>query len=818
MNSPGKETSSAVTANPDELTALRQENERLRAALQREQSRMRSLLHGTSIIHVCLTSEGLILSCNTAFLNLLERSRHNLLGKNLLELIPDDEQEGAAPLFEALKNNNIICNQEICLQTSHGLALPMELSGMRILSLQGAEQFFCILKELSFEQDKDREYQELLNFYHKLFADSPSLMLLLDTKTRHVVDANQSALEFYGLSPLSLGTITLDDLSAPDAVPKIDLPDTNGPQHWSTNHKRADGETRHVDIYSVPVFLRNKKLLHAIVHDVTDRRRSQEELASAYCDITEAYQKLQRVIGERRAAQAQLVRQEATLQSIIRAAPLGVGLIEGESVQWTNLRFTQLLGYAPDELNDKKFTDLFSSKEAADTARTQLELGLYEKGLGQVETRLLNKSGKLVDVLLNTSSPDLGTESESVIIAAMDISELKIAETQLREAKESAEAANKAKTEFLANISHEIRTPLNGVMGMLQLLNRQINDQELGFYLELALESSNGLMTILNDILDFTILDAGKLMLCPKEFELRLMLDSLQKMFQDNLRQKGLRFLMEVGPSVPMLLVGDVSRLRQILFNVVGNAVKFTNQGEIKVEIYPLQLSPEKNFTRLLFSISDTGLGIAPEKLDLIMRPFTQGDSSNTRTYPGAGLGLGIVKRLVALFNGDIALDSHPGVGTTVHLSLPFSIADPVQSSCPLSEEISKLAVQPRVLVAEDNRFNQLTLELMLEKLHFAPTTVSSGQEVLDRLDKEHYDIVLMDVQMPAMDGIETTRKIRSRQGCLVNPNIPVIAVSAHASPMDKIRATEAGMNAFLAKPVAIDELARTLFNALSQE
>ncbi len=802
----------------EELAELKKENEFLRNTLQQEQSHMRSLLQETHMLHVSLSPDGRIMDCNTAFLSLLDRTRHELLSLPLQELIPEDQRQSAVPLFEALLREEVICNQEFCLQTSQGLVLPMELSGMRVLSPDKTPHVFCILKELSFEQEPPHEEKNLLRFYHKLFADCPSSMLLVDMQNRLVVDANQSALEFYGLSPLSLGHIKLDELTAPNTPPCLELPDASCPHHWTSRHRRADGAPRHVDIHSVPIFMRGRKLLHAVVHDVTNRRRSQEELATAYSDINSAYQKLQRVISERRAAQAELLRQEATLQSIINAAPMGVGLMEGEIIQWTNLLFTRLLGYNTDELDGKNFTDLFPSQEAAESARSHLENDLYSTGLGHVETRLLTKTGSLVDVLLNASAPQLEEVGESVILAVMDISEIKNAETQLRQAKEAAETANKAKTEFLANISHEIRTPLNGVMGMLQLLKRQITDKELAFYLELALESSNGLLTILNDILDFTILDAGKLMLCHKEFELQLLLDSLHKMFQDNIRQKGLRFLMEVGPSVPKLLIGDVSRLRQILFNLLGNAVKFTNQGEIKLEVYPLQPEAKDGTTRLLFSISDTGVGIPSEKLEQVMSPFTQGDTSSSRNYSGAGLGLGIVSRLVGLFNGDIVLESEPGEGTTVHVSLPFRVSGPADDTCTLSDEIQRLAIQPRVLVAEDNRFNQLTLELMLEKLHFASISVSSGQEVLEKLNQEHFDIVLMDVQIPSMDGIETTRQIRSSQGHMNNPNIPVIAVSAHASPMDKLRASKAGMNGFLAKPVALNDLARTLFNALSQE
>ena len=824
MNKTGQDSSYVSADHKRELAELKKENELLRRSLQQQSSNARSLFQKTHVANVSLTPDGRIFNCNAAFLSLLEYNRHDVLGRPLSELIPQPEETDVQAFFDDLLRNPVISNREISLQTSQGLVLPVEFSGMRMFSPLEPKQIYCFVKELTFQPVREHEEQELLGFYHNLFADSPAFMLLVDMQTGLVVDANQSALKFYGLSPLNLGQTLLQDLTVSDAASSpvspapITLPDGPNPHHWTSRHKRWDGASRHVDIYSAPVILRDTKLLHAIVHDVSDQRRSQNELASAYCDITAAYHKLQQVIAERRAAQAELLRSEATLQSIISAAPVGVGLVEGEIIQWTNLHFARLLGYPIDELNNKIITDLFPSLEAADDTRNKLEHGLYTKGQGQVETKLLTKSGKLVEVQLNASSPDLGLEGESVVIAAMDISKRKKTETALRQAKEAAENANKAKNEFLANISHEIRTPLNGVLGMLQLLKSRISDQELAFYVDLALESSNGLLTILNDILDFTVLDAGKLVLCNKEFELQLLLDSLQKIFQETIRQKGLHFSMNVSPSVPQKLLGDSSRLRQILFNIMGNAVKFTSRGEITLEVHAIRTHAQEDETRLLFSISDTGVGIPPEKLDLVMRPFTQGDSSNTRTYSGAGLGLGIVSRLVSLFNGVIALDSQPGSGTTVHVSLPFQLSGSISDTCPISEEIRKLAVQPRVLVAEDNRFNQLTLELMLEKLHFAPTSVSSGQEVLDRLIAEHFDIVLMDVQTPSMDGMETTRKIRSANDSLANPDIPIIAVTNLESLQDKNLATEAGMNGFIAKPVVLDELARTLYNALSQE
>jgi len=384
----------------------------------------------------------------------------------------------------------------------------------------------------------------------------------------------------------------------------------------------------------------------------------------------------------------------------------------------------------------------------------------------------------------------------------------------LLRSSEAAEAASKAKSSFLSTMSHEIRTPLNSIIGMNELLLESSLTAEQNKYALAAKNAGTHLLHLINDILDYSKLEAGRIELEMVDFDLRQEIESAFSMMSVNVNNKAVNLVYEIDAEVPAWLQGDLSRLRQIIFNLLGNAIKFTDNGSIRLIIskVPDQSDVAAGTVRLRADIIDTGIGIAPDKITHLFKDFTQADTSMTRLYGGTGLGLAISKRLVELMFGEIGVESVPGKGSRFWFTMPMKISaragkTEILLKAPPSENMSML----RVLVAEDNPSNQLLISILLEKLNCICKIVNNGQEALDALTAGpgEYDVILMDMQMPVLDGISATVAIRALTGQA--GKLPVIALTADAMNGVREQALAAGMNDYLSKPIDVRALGAAL-------
>jgi PAS domain S-box-containing protein len=393
------------------------------------------------------------------------------------------------------------------------------------------------------------------------------------------------------------------------------------------------------------------------------------------------------------------------------------------------------------------------------------------------------------------------------LVVGFDITEKKCREERLLESREVALAANKAKSEFMTNMSHEIRTPLNGILGMMQLLQESDLSPEQREFADTAVESCARLANLLTDILDLSRAEANKMPLAPTPFSLKGLVADVRSLFDLTARQSCVRLSTKVDDAIPDVLLGDRLRIQQVLNNLVGNALKFTSTGEVRIEAFR-QLPPGHERFRVLFLVSDTGIGVPDRMIPSLFASFTQGSTGYSRLFEGAGLGLAICRRLVELMGGNIAIESEKGAGTTVAVSLPLT---PLKKNTPGKDVEREEGRAPdaglRVLVAEDDYVDSYSVRVMLESAGFTVRTAENGTEALRLLSEQEFDVVLMDVQMPGMGGIETTAAIRRGEAGQVNAAIPVVAMTAYAPPGDHERLFKSGINGFVPKPVGKNAL-----------
>jgi two-component system, sensor histidine kinase and response regulator len=538
-------------------------------------------------------------------------------------------------------------------------------------------------------------------------------------------------------------------------------------------------------------------------------RAEMRQIAERQAQLEETKASVERQVSERT---LELRESEERFRSAMEHAAIGMALVapDGRFLQ-VNRSLCEIVGYSEDELLGLTFQDITHPDDLqADLSYVRRVLAGEVKTY-QMEKRYVRKGGGLVWILLSVSLVrDARGEPLHFISQIQDITERMRAEEGLRRAKEAAEAATRAKSEFLANMSHEIRTPMNGVIGMTDLALDTALTAEQRDYLSTVKTSAGALLTVIDDILDLSKIEAGKLHFHPSAFGLRQSVAGVLKPLALRAEQKGLRLACRIEPAVPDALVGDPVRLGQVITNLVGNAVKFTERGEVEIRVTAESVTGAEAW--LHFAVSDTGVGIPAAKQAAIFDAFSQADGSMARRYGGTGLGLTISKRLVEAAGGLIWCKSTEGRGSTFHFTMRFGLQAEA-AKCPPQEVPAPPAADAprlRVLLAEDNPVNQKLALRLLERRGHSVTLANNGREAVEAHEAGGFDLILMDCQMPEMDGFEATAAIRRRE-FETGARTPIIAVTAHAMAGDSERCLAAGMDAYVTKPIKPE----TLFAAI---
>jgi PAS domain S-box-containing protein len=650
--------------------------------------------------------------------------------------------------------------------------------------------------------------------FFDLFENSTDAIFTLDLDTR-MTSCNRATELLTGFTRDEILTRKISDLLAPGSLERatemLSLK-PQGPASTTYEIELAAKDGRRILVEANTRLIGEKGKVVGIqgaARDISERKRTQEALRAS--------EQRYRLLVQRNMA------------GVFRAT------LDGRFID-CNESFAQLLGYSsPSEVLRLGVQECY----ADDGERQSLISRLKErKSVASYELCLRRKDGSRAWVLENSSlverdngaTPDI----EGTVI---DITERKRAEEEGRQAKEAAEAANRAKSEFLANVSHEIRTPLNGVVGMTELALETPLSPEQHEYLDAIKSSAASLLKVINDILDFSKIEAQKLDLDSVEFRLPQTLGEALKPLAVQAQQKGLELRLEISPAVPEILQGDPERLRQVILNLVGNAIKFTEQGEVVLTVETQSEGPGN--ACLHFAVRDTGIGIPPEKQQMVFEPFAQADGSTRRRFNGTGLGLTICVRLVEMMGGKIWLESEADKGSTFHFTSCFRSAAPRREEAPppnlgglqvlvvddrpsgAPQERTAEATLPdgpsqpkanrklRILLVEDNKVNRTLVTCLLGKQGHNVVVACNGREAVEAVERAPqggFDLILMDVQMPDMDGFETTAAIRARE-LLTGGRVPIVAVTAYAMKGDRERCLAAGMDGYLSKPVQMQEL-----------
>lgn len=485
--------------------------------------------------------------------------------------------------------------------------------------------------------------------------------------------------------------------------------------------------------------------------------------------------------------------------------------IDGEFLEF-NRATVELLGYTREEMQELNVAQTYVNPEDRNRFHDRI---MSEGEVVDYEIKLRKKNGETIDCLV-TASLRMDAEGRALGYQGIirDITLRKKAEA-LQRAKDLAEQANKFKAEFLANMSHEIRTPINAIIGMVHLLHQTPLTEKQIEYLHAIDNSADNLLQLINDILDFSKIEAGKLQLEEKSFNIRAVIEQLVSTMRFKATEKGVDLTLQIDDDVPEAVAGDPLRLNQIMLNLISNAIKFTHTGSITVTVKLIDVMD--NRARMYFNVRDTGIGIPPDRLGSIFESFTQANMDTTRIYGGTGLGLAIVKKLIDMLNGAIMVKSKLGEGSEFIFEIDFVITrdNPDMQLLETSEAAIPDLGNCRLLIADDHPINQLVTSELLR--HAWPDmsieVAATGKEVLEKLNTHQFDLILMDVQMPEMNGLDATRAIRLLPD--QRAKIPIVAFTAYATTGEVEKCLQAGMDDYISKPVVPALLCRKIYDQL---
>ncbi len=484
--------------------------------------------------------------------------------------------------------------------------------------------------------------------------------------------------------------------------------------------------------------------------------------------------------------------------ALANSSQVGIYIVQDGKFRFVNPQGQKYTGFSQDELLGMDSLRLIHPEDRKMTRESAIKMLQGERS-SPYEYRLITKDGKVKWFVEKVTPTQYGGE-RATLGSYMDITERKQMEEELRKAREQAETATRAKSDFLANMSHEIRTPMNGIIGMTELALNTALTTEQREYLEMVKSSADSLLGLLNDILDFSKIEAQKLELEEIDFDLVGLVEKTAANLALEAHNKNLELLYDIDPELQPGLRGDPLRLTQILVNLLGNAIKFTDKGEIVLKVEEAE-SVQEGKVKLHFSVKDTGIGIPEDKQSRIFETFTQLDDSTTRKYGGTGLGLSITKRLIALMGGEIWVESKVGIGSTFHFTALFNIQDEYMSISTL-EEINLSGM--RALIVDDNKTNRLILHKMLQSWGMNPSAVGSGEECLQELKRvkrtnQKYQLLLLDCNMPEMDGFQVAERVKNIDGY---QNLTIMMLSSSDYNRNKQRCAELGISSYLLKPV----------------
>ncbi|WP_421900687.1 PAS domain S-box protein [Maridesulfovibrio sp.] len=750
----------------------------------------------TNSVSITTLPGGVYVDVNKNFTKLSGYEPEEVLGRSVLELKLWKDESDREIMLEGLRTKGYVKDQKAEFVTKNGDIAYGSLSAS-IVDLGGTPHVIAMIRDITAQVLAERKSKELAQELEKqeqhlkhLVENSTNLFYSHNTDHEFTYVSSQSE-HFFECSPEETKAkwteFATDNPINERALLLTEKAIATGERQppYEFEIKGKNGTVIMVEVREVPVVKNGRTV--AIVGSLTD-------------------------ITERKRYEKILNNEKRYLDDLLKAIPISIAVKNTDGFFIScNPAYAKAAGLPMEKILGRRNSDIYPPR-LAELFNHQDELTLEAGESRTFELSDRDHSGALKAYQF-VKTPFFGIDENrpGVISVGIDITERKQAELDLQEARSEAEKANHAKSDFLANMSHEIRTPINGIMGVLQLMELSNEQEELGLHIETAIQSTRRLNRLLSDILDLSRVEAGKLPINNEEFELERALSEVISLFSPSAKAKGISLDLKIAPQVPERVVGDSQRLQQILSNLVGNAIKFTKQGEVSLEVNSLRL--DDGMCQLLFSVVDSGVGIPAEEQDKLFNSFVQGHEGLQKSG-GAGLGLVISRHIAELMGGSMSFESVEDIGSTFYLNLAFKVASPktyeFQEHAPFSFK------EVRILLAEDDKVSQTITTLLLKKVGAYVHAVSNGEEAVAALKEGSYDFVLMDVHMPVLDGMEATRAIRSGQSGKASGDLPVIALTACAMAGDRERFLKAGMNGYAEKPLELDKLGRELQKILT--